>query len=157
MPSCRRSSRPCCLRPGRATCIGWNTPNEISNYGSDKVGLSKMKKAQPLRLSREIAWECRHFLGDRPCIWHKRQGALCTCEHYDQVTERLLVVKLDAMGDVLRSTALLPPIAEAHQNASIVWITRKESVPLLRQNRYVTEVLELGPEALLHLQTRPFD
>ncbi len=61
------------------------------------------------------------------------------------------------MGDVLRSTALLPPLAEVHPRAAITWITRKESVPLLQRNPYVAEVLELGPEALAHLQTRTFD
>jgi heptosyltransferase-2 len=106
---------------------------------------------------REIAWDCRFFLGDRPCVWHKRSGVLCTCDHYDPIEERLLIVKLDAMGDVLRSTALLPPLAEAHPRAAITWITRKESVPLLERNPYIAEVLELGPEALIHLQTRTFD
>jgi lipopolysaccharide heptosyltransferase III len=106
---------------------------------------------------RDIAWDCRFFLGDRPCTWHKQTGVLCTCDHYQRVDERLLIVKLDAMGDVLRSTALLPPLAEVHPRAAITWITRKESVPLLQRNPYVAEVLELGPEALVHLQTRTFD
>jgi heptosyltransferase-2 len=44
-----------------------------------------------------------------------------------------------------------------HPRAAITWITRKESVPLLLRNPYITEVLELGPEALVHLQTRTFD
>ena len=57
---------------------------------------------------RPIAYDCRHFLGDRPCAWHKREGLLCTCEHYEPITQRVLIVKLDAMGDVLRTTALLP-------------------------------------------------
>jgi len=107
--------------------------------------------------SREIAWDCRYFLGDRPCVFHKREGALCTCGHYDKLEERILIIKLDAMGDVLRSTALLPPLAEAHPRAAITWITRRESVPLLRPNRYLDEVLEVGPEMLVHLQTRTFD
>jgi heptosyltransferase-2 len=106
---------------------------------------------------REIAFDCRFFLGDRPCVWHKRTGAVCTCDRYERVEERLLVVKLDAMGDVLRSTALLPPLMEAHPRAAITWITRTESVPLLQRNPYVAEVLELGPEALAHIQTRTFD
>jgi heptosyltransferase-2 len=107
--------------------------------------------------TREVAWDCKFFLGDRPCVWHKQSGVLCTCDHYQQVEEQLLIVKLDAMGDVLRSTALLPPIVEAHPRAAITWITRKESVPLLQRNPYIAEVLELGPEALAHLQTRVFD
>jgi heptosyltransferase-2 len=106
---------------------------------------------------REIAWDCRFFLGDRPCTWHKQTGVLCTCDHYDQVQERVLIIKLDAMGDVLRSTALLPPLAEVHPHAAVTWITRKESVPLLQRNTYVAEVLEYGPEAHIHLQTRKFD
>jgi ADP-heptose:LPS heptosyltransferase len=106
---------------------------------------------------REIAFDCKFFLGDRPCVWHKQTGVLCPCDHYEKVDERLLIIKLDAMGDVLRSTALLPPIVEAHPRAAITWITRKESVPLLQRNPYVAEVLELGPEALIHLQTRTFD
>jgi heptosyltransferase-2 len=106
---------------------------------------------------REIAWDCRFFAGDRPCVFHKQSGVLCTCDHYDRIEERLLIVKLDAMGDVLRSTALLPPLVEAHPKASITWITRKESVPLLKGNRYISEVLELGPEALAHLAARSFD
>jgi len=116
-----------------------------------------MTKVIPVSGSREIAFDCKFFLGDRPCVWHKQSGVLCTCDRYEKVEERLLIIKLDAMGDVLRSTALLPPIVEAHPRAAITWITRKESVPLLQRNPFVSEVLELGPEALAHLQTRTFD
>lgn len=107
--------------------------------------------------SREIAFDCKFFLGDRPCVWHKQTGVLCTCDHYEKVDERLLIIKLDAMGDVLRSTALLAPLVKVHPRAAITWITRKESVPLLQRNPYIAEVLDLGPEALAHLQTRTFD
>lgn len=106
---------------------------------------------------REIAFDCKFFRGDRPCSWHKQTGVLCTCDYYEKVEERVLVVKLDAMGDVLRSTALLPALHEAHPKGAITWITRKASVPLLQKNPYIAELLELGPEALVHLQTRVFD
>jgi hypothetical protein len=56
--------------------------------------------------NREIAWDRRFFVGDRPCVWHKRTGVVCTCDHYECVEERVLIIKLDAMGDVLRSTAM---------------------------------------------------
>lgn len=116
-----------------------------------------MTKVIPVAGAREIAFDCKFFLGDRPCVWHKQSGVLCTCDRYEKVEERLLIIKLDAMGDVLRSTALLPPLVEAHPHAAITWITRKESVPLLQRNPFVAEVLELGPEAMVHLQTRVFD
>jgi hypothetical protein len=41
---------------------------------------------------RTVAWDCRYFLGDRPCVWHKRSGELCICEHYDAIQSRLLIV-----------------------------------------------------------------
>src|SRR5580765_4635005 len=107
--------------------------------------------------SREIAFDCKYFRGDRPCVWHKQTGVLCTCEKYDKVEEHLLIIKLDAMGDVLRSTALLPPLAEVHPHAAITWLTRPESVALLQRNPYIAEVLPLGAEATVHLQARQFD
>ena len=107
--------------------------------------------------TREIAFDCRFFLGDRPCVWHKTSGVLCTCDHYEKLEQRLLIIKLDAMGDVLRTTALLPALAEAHPRAAITWVTRRESGPLLEQNRYVTEILNYGEDALVQLQARTFD
>lgn len=106
---------------------------------------------------REIAFDCKYFLGDRPCLWHKTSGLLCTCDHYQRIEQRLLIIKLDAMGDVLRTTALLPALADAHPGLAITWITRKESRPLLERNPYIAEVFEHGPDALLQLQTRTFD
>ncbi len=107
--------------------------------------------------TREIAFDCRFFLGDRPCTWHKTTGVLCPCDHYQRVEERLLIIKLDAMGDVLRTTALLPALAEAHPRASITWITRREARPLLERNPYITEILDYGEDALLQLGVRAFD
>src|SRR5690349_10736505 len=108
-------------------------------------------------VTREIAFDCRFFLGDRPCVWHKAKGVLCTCDHYQKVEERILIIKLDAIGDVLRTTALLPALAEAHPSASISWITRREARPLLEQNPYITEILDYGDDALLQLRVRVFD
>lgn len=106
---------------------------------------------------REIAFDCRLFVGDRPCMWHKSRGVLCPCDQYQRVDERILIIKLDAMGDVLRTTALLPSLAEQHPGALITWITRRESRSLLERNPYITEILDYGEDALLQLQVRTFD
>jgi heptosyltransferase-2 len=107
--------------------------------------------------TREVAFDCRFFLGDRPCVWHKTTGALCTCDHYQRITERILIVKLDAMGDVLRTTALLPALADAHPGAAITWITRRESRPLLERNPFIVEILDYGEDAQVQLGVRAFD
>jgi ADP-heptose:LPS heptosyltransferase len=107
--------------------------------------------------TREIAFDCKFFLGDRPCVWHKATGVLCTCEKYEKVQQRLLIIKLDAMGDVLRTTALLPALAEAQPGTAITWITRKESHRLLERNPYVSEIIDYGEDALTQLSVRSFD
>ena len=108
-------------------------------------------------VKREIAFDCRFFARDRPCTWHKFTGVLCPCDHDHKIEERVLIIKFDAMGDVLRTTALLPALAEAHPRASITWVTRRESRPLLEHNPYITEVIDYGEDALLQLRVRAFD
>jgi ADP-heptose:LPS heptosyltransferase len=106
---------------------------------------------------RTIAYDCRYFVGDRPCVWHKQRGVVCACEHYTPLVGNLLIIKLDAMGDVLRTTCLLPVISRAWPGVRISWITRPESVPLLENNPYLTEVFPYGTDALVHLKSRTFD
>lgn len=104
-----------------------------------------------------IAADCRFFLGDRPCVWHKREGAVCTCTHYETVSTRLLIIKLDAMGDVLRTTTLLPLISAKYPGAFVTWITRPESVPLMQNNPHIHEVVAYGADSAVHLAAREFD
>lgn len=124
----------------------------MASNGSDDDLLQKGHKPR-----REVAFDCRFFVGDRPCIWHKSTGVLCPCDHYQKTEERVLIIKLDAMGDVLRTTALLPPLAEAHPRSFITWITRREARPLLEKNPFIAEILDYGEDALLQLQVRGFD
>ena len=71
--------------------------------------------------------------------------------------ESLLIIKLDAIGDVLRTTYLLPVIAKAWPGIRITWITREESVSLLDNNPYITEIVPYNTDALVHLSSRTFD
>ena len=73
------------------------------------------------------------------------------------MTGSLLIIKLDAMGDVLRTTCLLPVIDKAWPGAKITWLTRQESVPLLENNPYVSEIIPYGADSVVQLSTRTFD
>jgi heptosyltransferase-2 len=108
-------------------------------------------------IERKIAYDCQYFLGDRPCVWHKKEACLCECAHYQPVQGSLLIIKLDAMGDVLRTTCLLPVIAKTWPGTRISWITRPESVPLLEHNPYLTEIIPYGTDALIHASSQIFD
>lgn len=102
---------------------------------------------------------CRHYRGDRPCRWNKADSSECpSCSHADPVEERLLIVKLDAIGDVLRSTVILPKLKAAHPKSHITWLTRSASAPLLAGNPYVDQVWLLDEaETLARLAVQQWD
>jgi heptosyltransferase-2 len=113
---------------------------------------------KPVRAwASSLATDCRHFPGDRPCGFHKEDGRTCDgCGDYAPVKERVLIVKLDAMGDVLRTTAILPPLVARHQHVAVVWLTRTESVPLLANNPFVHEVWPLSPVSVARVFVEDF-
>jgi ADP-heptose:LPS heptosyltransferase len=105
-----------------------------------------------------INYRCRHFLATKPCAFNKAEGAECPdCRHAAPARDRLLFVKLDAIGDVLRSASLLPLIRARHPDAYLAWITRPESVELVRMMAGVDEVITLDPLGLARLQTGGWD
>ncbi len=68
--------------------------------------------------------DCRHFRGDIPCTPHKREGVHCeTCPHYAHTDRNVLIIKLGAIGDVIRTTPLLRRLRTLHPGARIWWLT----------------------------------
>jgi len=107
---------------------------------------------------REVKKDCRYFQNDRPCSYHKQTGVLCgSCKDYSPVGFKILIIKLDAMGDVLRTTCILQGLQAKYRKPHITWITRKESLPLLENNPFVDRILPYSEEALLFLATEDFD
>ena len=98
--------------------------------------------------------DCRLFTGFSPCRHRRGCGG---CPHFDPVEERILIVQLDALGDVLRTTALLPAIRREHRNAHITWLTRREAAPLLANNPLVDRVLILDDATIATLHALEFD
>ena len=93
-----------------------------------------------------IHHDCRHFRGDIPCAPNKREGVHCDgCPYYNAIKENILIIKLGAAGDVLRTTPLLIPLLAAHPHARVWWLTHSpELVPGSRADR----ILSWKPENL---------
>ena len=105
-----------------------------------------------------INFQCRHYRASRPCDFNKLYGAECpSCHHVSEFRERILFIKLDAIGDVLRSGGLLPAIAARHQAPYIAWLTRREASDLVRMMAHVDEVLELSDEVMARLAADRWD
>ncbi|MCM8757368.1 MAG: glycosyltransferase family 9 protein [Candidatus Omnitrophica bacterium] len=89
----------------------------------------------------EIKQDCRFFLSDRPCSFHKKDGVSChTCQHYQPYSGSLLIIKREALGDVLRTTALLEPLRQRYPYFRFIWLTAAESQKLLENNPLIDEV-----------------
>lgn len=103
--------------------------------------------------------DCIHFPGDRPCRFNKTDGIECpNCPNYAAPSARVLIIKLDATGDVLRTTTLLPALHAAHPNVHITWITRGSAAELFQHNPLVHRVLRYdAPETIYCLMTEQFD
>jgi heptosyltransferase-2 len=73
--------------------------------------------------------DCRHFAGTFPCKPHKNEGVHCSnCNYYDKTTGLILIIKLGAIGDVIRTTPLLHKIKEVYPDKKIWWITYSPDV-----------------------------
>lgn len=73
--------------------------------------------------------DCRHFRGHVPCRPHKQHGVHCSsCGYYEPTRERILIIKLGAIGDVIRTTPLLHPLKKQFPQAKIYWITHTPEV-----------------------------
>ena len=101
--------------------------------------------------------DCRHFTGSSPCAPHKHDGRPCDdCGAFDPIATRLLIVKLGAAGDVLRTTSILPALRERHRDAQISWITERSSLPLLDGNPCIDRLIARD-HAIERLMIERFD
>jgi ADP-heptose:LPS heptosyltransferase len=102
--------------------------------------------------------DCRYFKGEIPCRPHKEHGVHCDgCEYYDKIKFRILIIKLDAPGDVLRTTCILQGLKESHPNSHITWLTMPTAFPFFENNNLVDAILDCSAHSLLQIQSEPYD
>ncbi len=77
----------------------------------------------------EVKFDCRHFQGHLPCRPHKETGVICSdCSAYEPIRSRILIIKLGAMGDVIRTTPLLVRLRQKYPESQIHWITHTPDI-----------------------------
>lgn len=98
--------------------------------------------------------DCRHYLGDRPC----RHNRLCAdCAHYEPVEQRVCVIKIGALGDVIRTLCILPYLRAKHPGSRITWVTSPSAMKFIAAHDLIDEVLAFDGLNALALQHRAFD
>ncbi|MBW2617798.1 MAG: glycosyltransferase family 9 protein [Deltaproteobacteria bacterium] len=105
-------------------------------------------------MTDSIKPDCRHYLGDKPC----GRGEDCAgCAEFAPLGSRVLIVKLGALGDVLRTTPLLRGLAEQLPGAEIIWLTSPASAVVLKNNPLIDQLWLTGSETLARLAVERFE
>lgn len=103
-------------------------------------------------------FDCRYFLGDRPCLYHKQFAKLCSnCSYYEKIGRKVLLIKLGATGDVLRTTPIVKALKVEHKDMHINWLVSEESSDILLNNPFVDTAIVYTPEIVLFLLRQKFD
>ncbi|MFI5251886.1 MAG: glycosyltransferase family 9 protein [Bacteroidota bacterium] len=100
--------------------------------------------------------DCKHFSGYKPCF----PGTNCLrdgCIDPQPIGTKILIINLDAMGNVLVTTSLLPAIKRKYPVSSISWITMPNVYPLLSGNPLIDRIYKWEPQSWMMLRAMDFD
>lgn len=103
--------------------------------------------------------DCRFFRGDVPCNPHKEAGVHCVeedgtdCLFYEPIDKRILIIKLGAIGDVIRTTPLLHALKKQYPGSRISWLTRNTEV----LPAPVDDKMKFSLESIVALRSMHFD
>jgi len=98
--------------------------------------------------------DCRYYKGEKSCKFNQ----LCEgCGFYEPMGKRVLIIKLGATGDVLRTTPLLKPLREKYMPSHITWLVDKNSAEALKGNLFIDKLLVFDAESLAGLMVERFD
>ncbi len=93
-----------------------------------------------------IHFDCLYYKGDIPCAPHKKSGYHCQdCPEYKTISHKILIIKLGAIGDVIRTTPLLRKLRTEYPNAQISWLTYS---PDILSKEWVNRILPVTHENL---------
>ncbi|MBN1569908.1 MAG: glycosyltransferase family 9 protein [Acidobacteria bacterium] len=101
-----------------------------------------------------IHYDCRYFLGHKPCRFRRDCDG---CPHYSVFGKRILIIKLAALGDVLRTTPLLRGLHAGSPDCHITWLTESNVIPMLQGIREIDRLMPYAYETALQLEMETFN
>jgi len=73
------------------------------------------------------------------------------------MNERILIIKLASIGDVLRTTPMLRVLKKNYPNSYITWVISSTSYRILKNNKFIDRVLIFNLETILKFKVEKFD
>ncbi len=101
-----------------------------------------------------IRFDCRHYSGYKPC----GKNEFCDdCALYAPWRGRVLIIKLAVLGDVLRTTTILPGLRKHLPDYRITWITDVPAIPLLKNNPMINSLCAMEACGMLTCSRMNYD
>ncbi len=99
--------------------------------------------------------DCLFFKGDIPCNPNKEFGYQCEdCPAYKKIEKHILIIKLGAIGDVIRTTPILRKLKKEYPNSHITWLTYS---PAILSKEWIDRILTVNIESIELIKQIEFD
>ncbi|HET7818121.1 MAG TPA: glycosyltransferase family 9 protein [Bacteroidia bacterium] len=103
----------------------------------------------------EIKFDCKHFKGEIPCKPNKLRSKVCSsCNEYEKIQTRILIIKLGAIGDVMRSTPLLHRFKHDFPSPHITWVTL---TPEILPKDWIDDIYRFDFTSVYKVQNTEYD
>jgi ADP-heptose:LPS heptosyltransferase len=103
----------------------------------------------------QLKFDCRYFRGHIPCTPNKLGNKVCdTCDEYSPISKRILIIKLGAIGDVIRTTPLVVRFRKMYPGCHITWVTLSPEVLPVDQ---VDVMVRFDFASIYAIQNQQFD
>ncbi len=106
-------------------------------------------------MAKEIP-NCKRFTGYKPC-YPDHNCWTDGCKDNISFGTKILIINLDAMGDVLMTTAQLATLKKVYPESTIMWVTLKVAHKLLENNPLIDKVYVYDAESISILSSMKFD
>jgi len=102
---------------------------------------------------------CRYFKGNKPCkyYWVDRSCECNNCSHISPIKERILLIRLNALGGVIRATPLITGLKKKYPNSFITWLVEEKYSDLIKNNSEVDRIIKYDYNSLISIKAQKFD
>ncbi len=102
---------------------------------------------------------CKNFNGYKPCFSYKNCLEYGCQQENDQTKmgTKILIISLDALGNVLANTPILPSIKRKFPISTIYWLTMANAEKILFNNPYIDKIYTWTDENRMILRNIEFD
>jgi len=103
----------------------------------------------------EVKFDCKYFKGTVPCKPNKQFNFTCPdCPEYRPTGKKILIIKLGALGDVIRTTPLLVKYRQLYPDAHFTWVTLS---PSILPKEEIDIIYALDAIAILNISMAEYD